>query len=61
MVYHDTNQTIYFSFEVIGLKNGMVEFRGSQEVVIDLESIKKFYGIELDVNQIDGKKFVLTV
>lgn len=61
MVCHDTNQTIYFSFEVIDLKNGMVEFRGSQEVVIDRESIKKFYGIELDVNQIDGKKFVLTV
>lgn len=61
MVLHDINQAIYFSHEVIGLKDGFVEFQGSPEEVIDRKSIKELYGIELDVTQIDGKKFVLTV
>ena len=61
MVLHDINQAIYFSHEVIGLKDGLVEFQGSPEDVIDRQSIKELYGIELDVTQIDGKKFVLTV
>ena len=61
MVLHDINQAIYFFHEVIGLKDGIVEFQGSPEDVIDRQSIKELYGIELDVTQIDGKKFVLTV
>ncbi len=61
MVLHDINQAIYFSHEVIGLKDGIVEFQGSPEDVIDRQSIKELYGIELDVTQIDDKKFVLTV
>ncbi len=61
MVLHDINQAIYFSHEVIGLKDGLVEFQGSPEDVIDRQSIQSLYGIELDVTQIDGKKFVLTV
>ncbi len=61
MVLHDINQAIYFSHQVIGLKDGLVEFQGSPEEVIDRQSIRSLYGIELDVTQIDGKKFVLTV
>jgi len=61
MVLHDINQAIYFSHQVIGLKDGLVEFQGSPEEVIDRQSIHSLYGIELDVTQIDGKKFVLTV
>ena len=61
MVLHDINPAIYFSHQVIGLKDGLVEFQGSPEEVIDRQSIHSLYGIELDVTQIDGKKFVLTV
>lgn len=61
MVLHDINQAIYFSDEVIGLKDGHVEFAGEPDCVIDRDSIKSLYGIELDVTRIDGKKFVLTV
>lgn len=61
MVLHDINQAIYFSHQVIGLKDGLVEFQGNPEEVIDRQSIHSLYGIELDVTQIDGKKFVLTV
>lgn len=61
MVLHDINQAIYFSDQVIGLKDGNVAFAGEPDIVIDKASIKNLYGIELDVTQIEGKKFVLTV
>ena len=61
MVLHDINQAIYFSDNVIGLKGGIVGFAGDPEEVITKESIRDLYGIELDVTQINGRKFVLTV
>lgn len=61
MVLHDINQTIYFSDKVIGLKDGLVAVQGNPQDVISRESIKQLYGIELDVTQVEGKTFVLTV
>lgn len=61
MVLHDINQAIYFSHEVIGLKDGLVMFQGNPQEVISRESIKVLYGIDLEVTQVKGKKFVLTV
>lgn len=61
MVLHDINQAIYFSDAVIGLKNGTVGFAGDPEEVITAESIESLYGIHLNVAQVDGRKFVLTV
>ena len=61
MVLHDINQAINFSQEVIGLKDGMVSFQGNPQEVINREGICDLYGIDLDVREIEGKKFVLTV
>ena len=61
MVLHDINQAICFSDAVIGLKNGTVGFAGDPEEVITAESIESLYGIHLDVAQVNGRKFVLTV
>lgn len=61
MVLHDINQAIYFSHEIIGLKDGTVAVQGDPQEVITTESIRTLYGIELDVAKLDGKKFVLTV
>ena len=61
MVLHDINQAIYFSDKVIGLKDGLVAVHGNPQDVISRESIKQLYGIELDVTQVEGKTFVLTV
>ena len=61
MVLHDINQAIYFSYCVIGLKDGLVEMEGDPQEVITRESIRSLYGIELDVTVIGEKKFVLTV
>lgn len=61
MVLHEINQAIYFSDQVIGLKDGVVAVQGDPQEVITRESIHRLYGIELDVTQIQGKTFVLTV
>ena len=61
MVLHDINQAIHFSRQVIGLKDGTVSFQGDPQAVIDDDSIRDLYGIRLDVTEIEGKKFVLTV
>jgi iron complex transport system ATP-binding protein len=61
MVLHDINQAIYFSDQVIGLKDGKVIVEGSPKEAITTESIFKLYGIRLDVTMVEGKKIVLTV
>lgn len=61
MVLHDINQAIYFSDEIIGLKDGKVTVQGESGTVIDRESIERMYGIDLEVKDIGGRKFVLTV
>lgn len=61
MVLHDINQAIHFSDRVIGLAGGKVIIEGKPEDVISSESIWKMYGINLDVTDVNGKKFVLTV
>ena len=61
MVLHDINQAIHFSHQVIGMKDGTVSFQGDPQEVIDPDSIRDLYGIHLDVTEIEGKKFVLTV
>lgn len=60
MVLHDINQAICFSDKLIGLKDGLVEFDGAPQEVIDRDSIHSLYGIELDVETVNGKKVVLT-
>lgn len=61
MVLHDINQAIYFSDNIIGLKNGNLLFSGEPYDVIDKESIKELYDVDLDVVTLNGSKFVLTV
>ena len=61
MVLHDINQAIYFSDNVIGLKEGEILFCGEPQKVIDKESIKALYDVNLEVENINGSKFVLTV
>ena len=61
MVLHDINQAIAFSDQIIGLKDGVVAVAGSPAEVISSDSIETLYGIRLDVTEIQGQKFVLTV
>ena len=61
MVLHEINQAIHFSDEVIGLKDGKVLVQGDPKDVITTESISELYDVHLNVADIDGQKFVLTV
>lgn len=61
MVLHDINQAIYFSDRIIGLCDGKVIVQGDPNEVITEESIKALYGIDLEVTEVNGRKFVLTV
>ena len=61
MVLHDINQAVYFSDKVIGLCDGKVIVEGDPDSVITSESLKELYGIDLEVTEVNGRKFVLTV
>ncbi|MCD8149777.1 MAG: ABC transporter ATP-binding protein [Clostridiales bacterium] len=59
MVLHDINQAIAFSDRVIGLRGGVVAVEGKPEEVIDRESIRTLYGVDLKVTTVDGQKIVI--
>ena len=61
MVLHDMNHAVYYSDEVIGLKNGKVLLQGEPEDVITPDSIEEVYGIRLGVERVNGHKIVMTV
>lgn len=61
MVLHDINQAVYFSDKIIGLSDGKVSVAGDPNDVITTESLQTLYGIRLEVTEINGRKFVLTV
>lgn len=58
MVLHDINQAVFFSDQIIGLKDGTTLLQGNPDEVITKESIKELYGIELGVTTIEGHKYV---
>lgn len=61
MVLHDINQSLYYSDEIAAMKEGQIIAKGKPEEVINSELIKSVYGVELEVSEVDGKPYVLTV
>lgn len=61
MVLHDINQSLYYSDEIAAMKEGQIIAKGKPEDVINSELIKLVYGVELEVSEVDGKPYVLTV
>lgn len=61
MVLHDINQAIYFSDRVIGLNDGKVIVDGAPDEVITTETLRALFDIDLEVTEVNGRKFVLTV
>lgn len=61
MVLHDINQSLYYSDEITAMKEGQIIAKGKPEDVINSELIKSVYGVELEVSEVDGKPYVLTV
>ena len=60
MILHDINQAIHYSDQIIGLKDGVVLASGDPMDVINEETIKEIYGIDLEVKDVDGKIVVMT-
>ncbi len=61
MVLHDINQAVYYSDNIIAMKDGRIIGMGKSEEIIDKKLIFDTYGVELDVENIGERKFVITV
>lgn len=61
MVLHDINQALCYSDEVVALADGRIVAQGAPCEVVTPDVIKRVYGIDLDVVEVEGKPFVLAV
>ncbi len=61
MVLHDMNHAIYYSDELIGLKDGKILVRGNPGDIITSECIERIYGIRLEVAEWKDRRIVMTV
>lgn len=61
MVLHDINQSFYYSDEIVAMKDGKIIAQGQSEEVITTELIKEVYDVNLQIQQMDGKPFILPI
>lgn len=61
MVLHDINQSLYYSDEIIAMKDGRIIAQGQPEKVITTDLVKTVYDVDLTIQSIDGKPFVIPI
>ena len=61
MVLHDINQSLYYSDEIVAMKDGRIIAHGLPEEIISKELVKEVYGVDLTIQSVDGKPFVIPV
>ena len=61
MVLHDINQSLYYSDEIVAMKDGKMIVHGLPEEILTSELVKEVYDVELDIRSVDGKPFVIPV
>ena len=61
MVLHDINQSLYYSDEIVAMKDGRMIAHGLPEEIITKELVKEVYGVDLTIQSVDGKPFVISV
>ena len=61
MVLHDINQSLYYSDEIIAMKDGQVVAQGLPEEIISQSLVYDIYDVKLDVTKVDEKPFVIPV
>lgn len=61
MVLHDINQSLYYSDEIVAMKDGRITAQGKPEEIITSKLIKNVYDVELGISAVNGKPFVLPV
>lgn len=61
MVLHDINQSLYYSDEIIAMKDGKIIAQGQPEEVITTELVREVYDVDLQIQKMDGKPFILPI
>ena len=61
MVLHDINQSLYYSDEIVAMKDGKIIAHGLPEEVITGKLVKEVYDVDLNIQSVDGKPFVIPV
>lgn len=59
MVHHDINQAIYYSDEIVAMKDGKVLFQGEAKEVINEKVLKDLYDFDLEIVNHNDQKIVL--
>ena len=61
MVLHDINQSLYYSDEIVAMRDGKIIAHGLPEKIITTELVRNVYDVELQIREVDGKPFVIPV
>lgn len=61
MVLHDINQALYYSDEILAMKDGNLLAAGAPEEIITAELVEEIYEVPLELREVDGKPFVLPI
>lgn len=61
MVLHDINQSLHYSDEIVAMKDGKIIAQGLPEEIVTSELVESVYDVELSIQNIDGKPFVISV
>ena len=61
MVLHDINQSLYYSDEIVAMKGGKIIAQGVPECILTGELVKEVYDVDLTIQRVDGKPFVIPV
>ena len=61
MVLHDINQSLYYSDEIIAMKDGKIISHGLPEQVITSDLVQSVYDVDLTIKSVDGNPFILPV
>ena len=61
MVLHDINQSLYYSDEIVAMKDGRMIAHGLPEEILTSELVREVYDVNLDIRTVDGKPFVIPV
>lgn len=61
MVLHDINQSLYYSDEIVAMKDGKIIAQGLPEEIITTELVQSVYDVDLHIQNLNGKPFILTI
>jgi len=61
MVLHDLNQALYYSDEILAMKDGKITAQGAPGEVVTEQVLKEVYEVDLRLGEVEGKPFLLPV